>query len=159
MTPLPPPWRGSYRPLLYRSRYHGWYYTLGPALRIADVKNMGKDLALEELRISPRDPWEPLHTPHALHQSDRLHGRHWLHRRSTRWRRPAPPACRWARRAARRGCARPCRGRRAWPRGWCPPRFVHTQSSKPATCNAVYCNREKDKYPVFFRIRRFGIFW
>ena len=28
-------------------------YTLGPALRIPHVKNMGKDLALEELRICP----------------------------------------------------------------------------------------------------------
>ena len=28
-------------------------YTLGPALRIADIKNMGKDLAPEELRICP----------------------------------------------------------------------------------------------------------
>ena len=28
-------------------------YTLGPALRIPNVKNMGKDLALEELRICP----------------------------------------------------------------------------------------------------------
>ena len=27
-------------------------YTLGPALRIAGIKNMGRDLALEELRIS-----------------------------------------------------------------------------------------------------------
>ena len=28
-------------------------YTFGPALRILHVKNMGKDLALEELRICP----------------------------------------------------------------------------------------------------------
>ena len=28
-----------------------------------------------------------------------------------RRRRPPPPACRWPRRAAQRGCARPCRGR------------------------------------------------
>ena len=27
-------------------------YTLGPALRMADIKNMGRDLALEELRMS-----------------------------------------------------------------------------------------------------------
>ena len=27
-------------------------YTLGPALRIRGIKNMGRDLALEELRIS-----------------------------------------------------------------------------------------------------------
>ena len=30
----------------------GALYTLGPALRIPDIKNMGRDLALEELRIS-----------------------------------------------------------------------------------------------------------
>jgi len=29
------------------------HYTFGPALRILHVKNMGKDLALEELRICP----------------------------------------------------------------------------------------------------------
>ena len=29
-------------------------YTLGPALRIPNIKNMGKNLAPEELRISPR---------------------------------------------------------------------------------------------------------
>ena len=29
------------------------HYTLGPALRIPDIKNMGRDLALEELRICP----------------------------------------------------------------------------------------------------------
>ena len=28
-------------------------YTLGPALRIPDVKNMGRDVALEMLRICP----------------------------------------------------------------------------------------------------------
>ena len=39
----------------YQCFDHSFEYTLGPALRIADVKNMGKDLALEELRISPRD--------------------------------------------------------------------------------------------------------
>ena len=43
-------------------------YTLGPALRIPDVKNMGKDLAPEELRISPSEaltatPEEPAPTP------------------------------------------------------------------------------------------------
>ena len=37
-------------------------YTLGPALRIADIKNMGRDLAWEELRICPwlaHEPWGP----------------------------------------------------------------------------------------------------
>ena len=29
------------------------HYTLGPTLRIPDIKNMGRDLALEELRICP----------------------------------------------------------------------------------------------------------
>ena len=34
-------------------------YTLGPPLRIADIKNMGKDFAPEDLRICP---W-PSHGP------------------------------------------------------------------------------------------------
>ena len=39
-------------------------YTLGPALRIPDIKNMGKDLAPEELRICPRLMGGPPATTH-----------------------------------------------------------------------------------------------
>ena len=34
-------------------------YTFGSLLRIPDVKNVGSDLALEELRISPSAWWAP----------------------------------------------------------------------------------------------------
>ena len=39
--------------LQYMYRYPILEYTLGPPLRIPDVKNVGRDLALEELRICP----------------------------------------------------------------------------------------------------------
>ena len=39
-------------------------YTFGPALRIANVKNMGKNLAPNVLRIFPRSVGPALHAPH-----------------------------------------------------------------------------------------------
>ena len=44
-------------------------YTLGPPLRIPDIKNMGRDLAPEELRICPWEADEILDFPVQQHQN------------------------------------------------------------------------------------------
>ena len=46
---------GSNRVLgpFWRTAFYWAAYTLGPALRIPDIKNLGKELAPEELRICP----------------------------------------------------------------------------------------------------------
>ena len=47
-------------------------YTLGPVLRIADIKNMGRNFAPEGLRIFPWGPWGHNHmtTAHSHKRSE-----------------------------------------------------------------------------------------